>query len=80
MKLNRFVFAIIAGTIVFTSCGGPKYQFGIPEDAPDWVKKPPVEKTGYSFIGVSAPGLTISTSRTQAEVRGRAWVGSLSLG
>jgi hypothetical protein len=75
MRSIRFVFAIIAGTIVLTGCGGPKYQFGIPEDAPDWVKKPPVEKTGYSFIGISAPGLTISTSRTQAEVRGRAGVG-----
>ena len=30
--------------LVLASCGGPKHQFGVPEDAPDWASEPILEK------------------------------------
>ena len=68
--MNRLLLAVMVVSAV--GCGGPKYKFGLPNDAPDWVKAPPSGGKGYAFIGISAPGLTLSTSRAQAETRGRA--------
>ena len=60
---------------VWISCA-PKYQFGdLPKDAPDWVKNPPFYEDAYACIGISAPRLSISMARTQAETRGRAGLG-----
>ncbi len=61
--------------LLLAACGGPKYQFGVPDDAPDWVKAPPKSKKTYTAIGISAPGLSISASRRQAEARARAQIG-----
>ena len=61
--------------LLLAACGGPKYQFGVPDDAPDWVKAPPKSKKTYTAIGISAPGLSTSASRRQAEARARAQIG-----
>jgi hypothetical protein len=71
--MKKLTLFLLAGLLV--ACGGPKYQFGVPDNAPDWVKNPPKSKKMYTAIGISAPGLSISASRRQAEARARAAIG-----
>lgn len=77
MSIKRLTLGAVAVLFALISCGGPKYQYGVPKSAPDWVKSSPTYEDAYSFIGVSAPKLSTSMSRTQAESRGRAGIGRI---
>ena len=72
----RLAVSVLLG-LLSASCGGPKYQFGVPDDAPEWVKTIPTSKKHYAAVGVSAPGLTLATARHQAEVRARLQLGRI---
>lgn len=73
----RPTLCVLLLTMLVLGCGGPRYQFGVPDNAPDWVKSQPTSKEFYAGVGISAPGLTLATARRQAEVRARFQLGRI---
>jgi len=84
--LKSFLFIAMVFSLVITGCGGGQqsvttepdnYFKSAIEQGKEWPLTPPTYTDAYSGIGVSAPGLSASMARTQAENRGRAAVAKI---